>query len=151
MFNLGPSAPFVVVASLGAVAACLVVVGTMLSCRGKNKWKQINSRHNSVAVLLLMAITFVLWGSSTGRGGPHTDGGTIGYTYGGLLHYVSATSYQPQAGAAWSHQLSVRPLALLGTIGLNAAAVIVAFVGCRWIARELPNQAVNRSGEVRRM
>lgn len=139
MNHFGPSAPFVGIATLGVVAACLIVVGAMLSCRGKSKWKQINSRHNSVVVLFLMAITLLLWGSSTGHGGPHSDGGMIGYTYGGLLHYVSAVSYQPRAGAQWSHDLSVRPLALLGTLALNAAAVIVAVLSRQWMARRMPN------------
>jgi hypothetical protein len=146
MISLGPSAPFVGIATLGMVGAGLAVAIMLLSCHGKNKWKQINSRYNSVVVLLLMATTFLLWGSSTGHGGPHSNGGMIGYTHGGLLHYVSAVSHQPRAGVPWSHDLSVRPLALLGTLALNAAAVIVAVFGGQWMSRRMPNNRLQRSG-----
>ncbi len=149
MINLGPSTPFVEIATFGLVIDCSVAV--LLLRQRRSTWKQSTTRHKSVIILLLAAVTFVLWGSSTGHGGPHADGGMVGYTHGGMLHYVSAISYQPRAGGPWSHDFSVRPLALLGTIGLNAVAVIVALVGCRWTGGVVPNNAVNRSGEVRRI
>jgi len=151
MMNLGPSAPFVGIATLGVVAACVVVVAVLMSCRERRLFKRINSRHKSIVVLLVAVITFVLWGTSTGHGGPHSDGGMVGYTQGGMLHYVSAISYQARAGAPWTHDCSVRPLALLGTIGLSAAAVIAAVVGTRWISGGMPNHPMHGSGEVERM
>ncbi len=136
MIILGPSAPFIGIAILGIVAGCLVVATVLISHRGKCIRRQINSGYKSVVVLLVAAMTFALWGSSTGHGGPHTDGGMIGYTYGGVLHYVTAISHQSSAGMPWSHDWSVEPLALLGTIGLNAVTVIAGLLGSWWIGGE---------------
>jgi hypothetical protein len=138
MFNLGPSAPFVGIATFGLVAASLVMVVLLFSRKRSSTWKNLSARHEIIVVLLL-AVTFVLWGTSTGHGKPHTDGGMIGYTHGGMLHYVSASSYQQRAGAPWAHDISLRPLALLSTIALNAAAVIVALLAIQWRSGGVPN------------
>lgn len=151
MFNLGPSTPFLGIAASGLVAVCVVTIPVLLSRQGRSSGKHFGSRHKNVVFFLLAAVTFTLWGSSTGHGGPHADGGTVAYTHGGMLRYVSATSYQPHAGASWSHELSVRPPALVGTIALNAVAVMVALFGSRWIAGRTPNKPMHAESPTARV
>ncbi|HUF63747.1 MAG TPA: MgtC/SapB family protein [Verrucomicrobiales bacterium] len=139
MLNFGPSTPFIGIATAGLAATCLIVIMAVAALAKRGKWRQLNCRQKSVVVILLSGASFLLWGSSAGQGGPKPGGGTVGYTHGGILHYVSVTSSQPHARAPWSHDLSVRPLPLLGTLALSAAALIGAVFGVPWRTGREPN------------
>lgn len=84
---------------------------------------------------LVGASTFFLWGSSSGEGGPVPGGGTTGYTYCGILHYMTVSSRQAGRGAPWMHDLHLHPWPLVGTVAPTEAACIVIAVVTRWSRR----------------
>jgi hypothetical protein len=132
LVNFGPSAPFVGVAIGGVVIACFVLMMAMVALARTGQWKSSSSRRKRFVIVFLMPAIFLFWGLSTGHGGPKPGGGIVGYAYGGMLHYTTVVSYQPHALAAWSHSLSVRPLALLATLALSIVVVVCAIVACQW-------------------
>ena len=129
--DLGPSAPFVGVLIAGLVLASVVVSVTVLAIPPKREGQPPSLARKRLVWFLMWGVTFLLWGSSSGHGGPNPGGGTTGYTHGGILHYLTVTSHQPGVGSKWSHDFSLHVWPLVGTVALNAVALIVGAVAVR--------------------
>jgi len=138
--DLGPSAPFVGVLIAGLALASVVASVAVLALPPKREGQPPSRARKALVWFLMWGVTFLLWGSSSGHGGPIPGGGTTGYTHGGILHYLTVTSHQPGVGSEWSHDFSLHVWPLVGTVALSAAALIVGAVAVRrWrISAESP-------------
>jgi hypothetical protein len=130
--DLGPSAPFVGIL-LVSFALASALAGVAVLALPKRDGQQPSRARKTLVWLGVCGGVFLLWGSSSGHGGPLPGGGITGYTHGGILHYITVTSHQPGSGSAWSHDISLHTWPLVGTVALSAAALIGgALVVRRW-------------------
>ena len=121
MIGLGPASPLVVLLIGGLALAFLFATLTVRHLIRRYKGQELGHNHKAVVWLGVAVVTFLLWGSSTGHGGPLPGGGMAGHTYAGILNYITITSQQPVSGMAWSHNLTVHFYPLLATICLTLA------------------------------
>ncbi|MEM8532221.1 MAG: hypothetical protein AAGF95_15355 [Chloroflexota bacterium] len=125
MIGLGPASPLVILLISGLALACLFATLAVRHLMQQTEGQTIGQTHKVFVGLGVAVVTFLLWGSSTGHGGPLPAGGMTGNTYGGILNYITITSQQPVSGMAWSHNLTVHFYPLLATICLTLGMWIV--------------------------
>lgn len=126
--DFGPSAPFISVLLVSFVLANVVASIAVLALPPKLEGQPPSRALKAMVWLVVCGIVLLLWGSSSGHGGPRPGGGITGYTHGGILHYLTVTSHQQDVGSAWSHDVSLHALPLVGTVALSVAALIVGAV-----------------------
>jgi phosphatidylglycerophosphate synthase len=138
-----PAGPFLWV-QLGALGlATLFASVAALSVRSKGETLRPSRGRRLLVWLAIWGITLFLWGSVGGRN-HHTPNGELAkdgltwWTDGGILGYLTVTSRQPGPGAEWSHELSIHPWPLTGTVALSLAVVVVAVLKAR--RRKISNQ-----------
>jgi len=129
--DLGPSTPFVGVLIAGFALASVVASVALLTLPPKREDQPPTRARKTLVWCLVWGVTFLLWGSSSGHGGPIPGGGITGYTHSGILHYLTVTSHQPGVGSEWSHDFSLHVWPLVGTVALSAAALIVGAIAVR--------------------
>ena len=125
MIGLGPASPLVVLLISGLALACLFATLAARHLMQRTEGQTLGQTHKAFVWLGVAVVTFLLWGSSTGHGGPLPAGGMTGNTYAGILNYMTITSQQPASGMAWSHNLTIHFYPLLATIFLTLAMWIV--------------------------
>ena len=132
-----PNGPFLGVMIGGLALATIVASLAELWYASMCKGLPPSPGRRSFVWLLVWFITLFLWGT-VGSQNHHTPDGGLArngltwWTNGGILGYLTVTSHQPAPGAEWSHELSIHPWALIGTVALSLAAVVVVVLIARW-------------------
>jgi hypothetical protein len=144
-----PNGPFLGVMigglALAAIVASLAEIWYASSCKGLPP----SPGRRTFVWLLVLFMTMFLWGT-VGMQITHTPDGELArngltwWTNGGILGYLTVTSHQPAPGAEWSHELSIHPWPLTGTVALSLASVVVAVLIARW--RRIGNQGALAGG-----
>jgi hypothetical protein len=137
-----PKAPFLGV-MIGGLALATILASVAASFASKSEGLPPSLRRTSLVWFLVWFITLFLWGSVGGQNHHTPDGelarnGLTWWTNGGILGYLTVTSHQPAPGAEWSHELSINPWPLIGTVALSLVVVVVAVFMAR--RRKITNQ-----------
>jgi hypothetical protein len=147
ILDLGPSAPFVGVLIVGLALASVVASVAVFVLPSKGEGQPHSRGRKELVWILVWVVIFLLWGSSSGHGGPNPAGGITGYTHAGLFHYLTVSSHQPRVGSEWSHGFSPHIWPLVGTVALSAVALIVGAVATRkWRKAAKPKVAPDCGG-----
>jgi hypothetical protein len=146
-----PMAAFVGVMIGGLALATIVASLAELWYASMCKGLPPSPGRRSFVWLLVWFVTLILWGSVWGQNHHTPDGelandGSTWWTDGGILGYLSVTSHQAAPGAEWSHELSIHPWPLIGTVALSLAVVVVAVLIAGW--RRIGNQGALRVSRI---
>jgi hypothetical protein len=130
-----PAGPFLWVQIGGLGLATLFASVAALAVRSKGETLRPSRGRRLLVWLAVWGITLFLWGSVGGQNHHTPDGqfadGLTWYIDGGILHYLTVTSHQLAVGAEWSHELSIHPWPLTGTVALSLAVVVVGVLIAR--------------------